>query len=58
MGLYLEGRDGGEQFSLMSAIEGASVEISMGHCFLVVERHASSATSCVEKYDCGYGGLY
>lgn len=52
MGLYFEGRDGEEQFSLVSAIEGASVEISKGHCFLVVECDASSATSCVEKCDC------
>lgn len=49
---FLEGRNGEEQFSLVSAFAGASVEISVGHCFLAEEYDASSATSCVEKCGC------
>ncbi len=41
-----------EQFSLVSAFAGASVEISVGHCILAEDRDASSATSCVEKCVC------
>lgn len=49
---FLEGRDGVEQFLLASAFAGASVEISVGHCFLAEEHDANSATSCVEKWVC------
>lgn len=52
---FLEGKDGEEQFSLVSAFAGASVEISVGHCFLAEDRDASSA-SCVKKCVCELNG--